>query len=49
MLETIVGAAIPKLLSDKDALLIGTGRRAPADAEKAQLGDLAAKLPVILG
>jgi hypothetical protein len=39
----------PRLLSDKDALLVGTGRRAPADAEKAELGELAAKLPLVLG
>lgn len=49
MLETIVGAAFPKLLPDKDALLIATGRRAPTDTETAHLGDLAAQLPVILG
>ena len=49
MLEKIAGTAFPASLSDKDALLIGTGRRAPADAEKAELGDVAAKLPLVLG
>ncbi|MEU7134893.1 maleylpyruvate isomerase N-terminal domain-containing protein [Streptomyces sp. NPDC046261] len=49
LLEKIAGAAFPRSFSDKDALLIGTGRRAPAEAEKAELGDLAAKLPLALG
>ncbi|MFD0648732.1 maleylpyruvate isomerase N-terminal domain-containing protein [Streptomyces malaysiensis subsp. malaysiensis] len=49
MLEEIAGAAFPASWSDKDALLVGTGRRAPADAERAELGDLAAKLPFVIG
>ncbi|MFI7033374.1 maleylpyruvate isomerase N-terminal domain-containing protein [Microbispora rosea] len=49
MLEKIAGAAFPASFSDKDALLVGTGRRAPTDAEKAELGDLAARLPLVLG
>jgi uncharacterized protein (TIGR03083 family) len=49
MLAEIAGAPFPKSLSDKDALLIGTGRRVPADAEKADLGELATKLPLYLG
>ncbi|WP_188195293.1 maleylpyruvate isomerase N-terminal domain-containing protein [Nonomuraea sp. SYSU D8015] len=49
MLEQIAGAAFPPSLSDEDALLIGTGRRAPTDAEKAAVGELAAKLPLVLG
>lgn len=49
MLETIAGAALPASFSDKDALLVGTGRRAPTDAEKASLGELVAKLPLVLG
>ncbi len=48
-LEKIAGAPIPASLSDKDALLVGTGRRAPTDAEKAALGELAAKIPLVLG
>ncbi|WP_084964902.1 maleylpyruvate isomerase N-terminal domain-containing protein [Thermoactinospora rubra] len=48
MLERIAGAAFPASLSDRDALLVGTGRRAPTDAEKADLGEPAAKLPLIL-
>jgi hypothetical protein len=49
MLETIAGAAFPGSFFDKDALLVGTGRRAPTDVEKAELGELAAKLPLVLG
>ncbi|MER7397956.1 maleylpyruvate isomerase N-terminal domain-containing protein [Streptomyces sp. NPDC000151] len=52
MLEKIARAAFPASFSDQDALLIGTGRRAPTDAEQAELGELgelAAKLPLVLG
>ena len=48
-LEKIAGAPFPASFSDKDALLVGTGRRAPTDAEKAALGALAAKIPLVLG
>jgi hypothetical protein len=46
LLEKIAAAAFPASFSDKDALLVGTGRRAPTDAEKAEL---AVKLPLVLG
>ncbi|MDX3224898.1 maleylpyruvate isomerase N-terminal domain-containing protein [Streptomyces sp. ME19-01-6] len=49
MLEEIAGTAFPASWSDKDALLVGTGRRAPTDVEKAELGESAAKLPLVLG
>ncbi len=49
MLEQIAGAAFPASFSDKDALLVGTGRRAPTEAERAELGAAAAKLPLYLG
>ncbi|RDI63858.1 maleylpyruvate isomerase N-terminal domain-containing protein [Nocardia pseudobrasiliensis] len=49
MVERIAGRPLPATLSDRDALLIGTGRRAPTDAERAELGALSAKLPLILG
>jgi uncharacterized protein (TIGR03083 family) len=49
LLEEIAGAAFPSSFSDTDALLIGTGRRTPADAENVALGELAAKLPLVLG
>ncbi|QIZ37541.1 maleylpyruvate isomerase N-terminal domain-containing protein [Saccharopolyspora sp. ASAGF58] len=49
MLEEIAGEPFPASWSDKDALLVGTGRRAPTDAEQTELGELAAKLPFVLG
>ncbi|MEW2120305.1 maleylpyruvate isomerase N-terminal domain-containing protein [Streptomyces sp. NPDC005474] len=48
-LEAIAGARFPAAFSDELALLIGTGRRTPTDSETAALGDLAARLPLILG
>lgn len=48
-LERIAGAPFPAELSDTDALLVGTGRRAPTAAETAALGGLAARLPLVLG
>jgi hypothetical protein len=48
-LEKIAGTAFPASFSDEDALLAGTGRRTPTDAQKAALGDLAARLPLVLG
>ncbi|MCG0285812.1 maleylpyruvate isomerase N-terminal domain-containing protein [Streptomyces sp. PSAA01] len=49
LLERIAGSAFPASWSDTDALLVGTGRRAATDAEQAELGRLAAKLPLFLG
>jgi hypothetical protein len=49
MLEKIAGAAFPESFSDTDVLLVATGRRAPTEAETAELGDLAARLPFVLG
>jgi len=49
MLETIAGATFPASFSDSDALLVGTGRRAPTDTERGRLGGLAARLPFVLG
>lgn len=49
MLEQIAGTAFPASFTDRDALLVGTGRQAPTGAERATLGDLAAKLPLVLG
>jgi len=43
------GAAFPASVSDEDALLVGTGRRAPTGAVTAELGELGAKLPLVLG
>ncbi|MFG2826855.1 maleylpyruvate isomerase N-terminal domain-containing protein [Streptomyces sp. NPDC048434] len=49
MLEEIADAAFPASFTDKDALLVGTGRRAPTEGERAALGESAAKLPLFLG
>jgi|tagenome__1003787_1003787.scaffolds.fasta_scaffold19576081_1 hypothetical protein len=49
MLQDIVGSGFPPSFSDADALLVGTGRRGPSRAERSALGDLAAKLPLVLG
>ncbi|MEU5806614.1 maleylpyruvate isomerase N-terminal domain-containing protein [Streptomyces sp. NPDC047718] len=58
MLERIAGAAFPQSFADRDALLVGTGRRPATGAEKAALagtdgpdrrGGLGARLPLVLG
>ncbi|MEV0909058.1 maleylpyruvate isomerase N-terminal domain-containing protein [Streptomyces hokutonensis] len=49
LLERIAGAAFPASFSDRDALLVGTGRRTPTDAERAQLDTVALELPLHLG
>jgi hypothetical protein len=50
MLEEIAGTTLPPSFSDRDALLIGTGRRAPSDVERSELGvELGTRLPLILG
>ncbi|SEE44700.1 maleylpyruvate isomerase N-terminal domain-containing protein [Jiangella alba] len=48
-LERIAGVTFPASLSDTDALLVGTGRRPPTAAETAALGDVAERLPFVLG
>ncbi|MFF9864729.1 maleylpyruvate isomerase N-terminal domain-containing protein [Streptomyces sp. NPDC013953] len=48
-LERIAGTRFPASFSDKDALLVGTGRRAPAGAEEAALGEAATRIPFVLG
>lgn len=49
MLERIAGTPFPGSFPDRDALLVGTGRRAATDAERERLGDLADRLPFVLG
>jgi hypothetical protein len=49
MLEKIAGAKFPASFSDTDVLLVATGRREPTEAETAELGSLAARLPFVLG
>lgn len=48
-LEDIAGFAFPVSFTDKDALLVGTGRRTPTDEERAALGEHAVRLPLVLG
>ncbi|MFJ3199300.1 maleylpyruvate isomerase N-terminal domain-containing protein [Streptomyces sp. NPDC086989] len=49
LLEEIAGAAFPSSFTDRDALLVGTGRRAPTASELAELGPRATRLPLFLG
>jgi hypothetical protein len=49
MLEELAGAAFPAEFSDADALLVGTGRRAPTAEGRVALGELAGRLPLVLG
>jgi hypothetical protein len=49
LLERIAGAVFPASFSDRDVLLVGTGRRTPTDAEARQLGPLTEQLPLVLG
>ncbi|MFJ6615085.1 maleylpyruvate isomerase N-terminal domain-containing protein [Streptomyces sp. NPDC091289] len=48
-IERISGAAFPASFSDEDVLLVGTGRRAPTEAETRELGGQASALPFVLG
>ncbi|WP_459957807.1 maleylpyruvate isomerase N-terminal domain-containing protein [Nocardia sp. IFM 10818] len=48
LLEQIAGTPFPASFSDKDALLLGTGRRAPTPAEQAELDSESARFPVFL-
>lgn len=49
MLERIAGTAFPASLTDRAALLIGTGRRPPTDTQRAELHAAAVTFPLILG
>ncbi|MFC7934840.1 maleylpyruvate isomerase N-terminal domain-containing protein [Streptomyces sp. NPDC057387] len=49
LLEGVVAATFPASFTDRDALLIGTGRRAPPAAATAARGALAARLPFPVG
>ncbi|MFI9375194.1 maleylpyruvate isomerase N-terminal domain-containing protein [Streptomyces parvulus] len=49
LLERVVGEEFPRSLSDADALLVGTGRRAPTADEAAALGALATRPPFAVG
>lgn len=47
--ERIAGARFPDGWSDAAVLAVGTGRRAPTAAQRAELGDLGRALPFVLG
>ncbi|WP_041820416.1 maleylpyruvate isomerase N-terminal domain-containing protein [Streptomyces davaonensis] len=49
LLERLAGTPFPAAFPDRDALLIATGRRMPTEAERAELGDLAKRLPLAVG
>ncbi|MFC7986402.1 maleylpyruvate isomerase N-terminal domain-containing protein [Streptomyces sp. NPDC057336] len=49
MLERIAQVGFWPSFGDRDALLVGTGRRAPTGAERAALGRTAARLPFPVG
>ncbi|MFB8236909.1 maleylpyruvate isomerase N-terminal domain-containing protein [Kitasatospora purpeofusca] len=49
LLERIAGGAFPAAIPDADALLVGTGRRVATRAERAELGALGTRLPLVLG
>ncbi|MFI8962948.1 maleylpyruvate isomerase N-terminal domain-containing protein [Streptomyces sp. NPDC053493] len=52
MLEVLAGAPLPTSMSDRDALLVGTGRRAPTGEERAELAAFlppGVKLPLHVG
>ncbi|MEV7676030.1 maleylpyruvate isomerase N-terminal domain-containing protein [Streptomyces sp. NPDC088752] len=49
LLERIAGTPFPAALSDTDALLVGTGRRAPSAAESTALSGAGVRVPLSLG
>ncbi|MFJ8393410.1 maleylpyruvate isomerase N-terminal domain-containing protein [Streptomyces sp. NPDC094144] len=49
LLTAIAGTAFPPSFSDKDVLLIGTGRRTPTESEAAGLGGFGGRLPLVIG
>ncbi|MFC4501915.1 MULTISPECIES: maleylpyruvate isomerase N-terminal domain-containing protein [Streptomyces] len=49
LLESIAGSPFPRSFTDETALLVGTGRRTATDAERSELGELALRLPLVLG
>ncbi|MFE5298269.1 maleylpyruvate isomerase N-terminal domain-containing protein [Streptomyces sp. NPDC056632] len=49
LFERIAGAPFPATLSDTEALLVGTGRRAPGPAERTALAAAGVRIPLSLG
>ncbi|MFJ6482546.1 hypothetical protein [Streptomyces sp. NPDC091682] len=48
LLERIAGAAFPPSFTDRNALLVGTGRSAPTDARRTELREVAVRSPLVL-
>jgi hypothetical protein len=48
LLEKIAVVTFPASFRDEDVLTVGTGRRTPTEAEKTELAELAARLPLTL-
>ncbi|MER6443937.1 maleylpyruvate isomerase N-terminal domain-containing protein [Streptomyces venezuelae] len=48
LLERIAGTAFPTSFTDQDALLVGTGRSTPTDAQRTELRAAAVKFPLTL-
>jgi len=49
LLERIAGTPFPAALSDTEALLVGTGRRAPGEQERAELAAAGVRYPLWIG
>ncbi|WP_370409608.1 maleylpyruvate isomerase N-terminal domain-containing protein [Streptomyces fradiae] len=49
LLARVAGAELPRELSDTDALLVGTGRRAPDEAERSAFAAAGVRIPLSLG
>lgn len=49
LVEEIAGARFPASFTDRDVLLVGTGRRTPTAEQARQLGELGDRLPFVLG
>lgn len=47
-LESLAGTPFPDSFSDRDVLLVGTGRRPASDQEQTVLNDLGVQLPLVL-
>ena len=47
--EAVLGTKLPEEMDDREALLVATGRRAASAEERAVLGEVAGRLPVVLG
>lgn len=49
LLERVTGSPFPATFTDTETLLIATGRRRPTTEQLGELGNLAERLPIVLG